>query len=47
MRATKPPWLVLAMLTAVFFAPPTRDALAQDAFFKGRTVTIVVGSKLE
>jgi tripartite-type tricarboxylate transporter receptor subunit TctC len=43
MRAAKPSWLVLAMLAAAFFAPPTQYALAQDAFFKGKTVTIVVG----
>ena len=43
MRTTKPTWLALAVLAATLGAPPTRHALAQDGFFKGKTVTIVVG----
>jgi tripartite-type tricarboxylate transporter receptor subunit TctC len=35
-------WLVAAF-TAVFSGAAARDAAAQDSFYKGRTVTIVVG----
>ena len=43
MRATKPLRLALAMLAAMLCVLETRHALAQDGFFKGKTVTIVVG----
>jgi tripartite-type tricarboxylate transporter receptor subunit TctC len=36
-------WSALAMLAAVLSAPAPRHALAQDGFFKGKTVTIIVG----
>ena len=36
-------WSALAMLAAVLSTPAPRHALAQDGFFKGKTVTIIVG----
>ena len=43
MRAGKPLGLVLAALAMASSVPAARHALAQDGFFKGKAVTIVVG----
>ena len=43
MRVTRSPWLILIALVLLLFASVPRHALAQDKYFEGKTVTIVVG----
>src|SRR5258705_3801563 len=43
MRVTKWLWMILAALAVMFSALADRHALAQDSYFQGKIVTIVVG----